>query len=209
MKTAELNTAIDRLARRIADQPVDDYETEIAELVRAHGDWVREAITDALTRNCRDTYSQRNQDRSLVSGHPKQIGHNKRLDIVLLSSMPEYVELTDEDMVRFLSDLVPGDFYAIYREVRMTKLERWVWDLFVLGYELSQMPTLLEPKRRVKDGTAVYYTERELRKALTSAQRKVYTHPELGWRTAMLEDIMRGKRPTTISMSDVNRYYSD
>lgn len=184
-----LTSTLRELAQRILKHPGDQgLDRELQALVATHGEIVYEILTDTLVANTPGTYSQQDQDRALRWHRPAELRPPTQLPIILLSNLPNYLELSDRGIVDLVADLIPSDFFVLGKEARLTWIEWQVWDYFLMdGYKIAQIAQLLTKR----DGTP--YTERAIRYALERAKFKIRRCPSLGWRTCLLEDILRGK----------------
>jgi len=184
-----LTSTLRQLAQRILKHPGDQrLDAELRVLVAAHGDIVYEILTDTLVANTPGTYSQRRQDEVLRWRHSAELSPTDQLPIILFSNLPNYLEFSDRGIVELVADLIPSDFFMLGKEAHLTRIEWQVWDYFLMdGYTIAQMAQLLTKH----DGSS--YSERAIRYALERAKFKIRRCPSLGWRTCLLEDILRGK----------------
>ena len=200
MADQSLDDEIADLTIAIKANPSDEkLEARIAELCRQHGDRVYELIADQLTAGLDGAYSQRRQDKSNQSRFATEIASTGTIPIVFLATLPNSIQLLDQQMLDLVSELIPSDFHRLPLDARLTLTESEVWGYFIHGYDVVAMAALVQQCR---------YTPKAIEVILDRAKSKVYRCPWFGWRTCLAEDIHRGKHshpPNTVSWCEVLR----
>lgn len=201
--------AVNVLARRLIENPQDtDAELCIKRMERRYGDWVVDLLVDCMTKGTEGTYPQTLQDKFRTHGQGSgDEATAQRIPVAsLIEDGEDGAELSGNSyLISMISDLTPSDFYRIPSEARLSHIERQVWGFFVRGYSV---PRMVEAELIVKkDGEC--YRLNSVYKILHRAQEKVLDSPSIGWRTALAEDIARGKDgyhpPARVSFVEVCR----
>lgn len=202
--------AIRRLAERMMETPSDaDTENSVRRLAEEKGEWVFDSIVDHLTKGAEGTYPQALQDRfrRRADDHLVVANCSTRLPIVSLEALQQSChsllqgDVSTQPMFTMLSELTSADFYSIPREAHLTRVEREVWEYYLKGKTCDEIAQYV-----CKDDGSLYRVN-SIRKILHRVQEKVWNCKAIGWRTAMEEDIHRGKHghypPARISWVEV------
>lgn len=196
--TAEGREAAQVIALRIkGGEPSRTVEPDVIALADRYGEWIFDAITDVLTASTDGTYNQAVQDALRKRG-----AKTSRLSVVSLDGLPDYMHLATIGTVELLADLVPADFNRIPKDAGFSPVERDVWAYWIGGYSVNDMAKWLTKRNGAP------YSPNHIYKIVKRTLGKAWNCPWMGWRTAMAEDIGRGKHPNLpdrISWAEVVR----
>lgn len=194
-----MNSQVDiaRITKLIRDWPGNDRVQRVVSLLATrHGTWVYDAIIDNLSAS-NDTYPQRVQDSQNRSKSRREVrNRGSQIQVVLSEDCFDGLDNLAANVISLLDAIVPADYHELRKSAKLKPIQSDVFYYWLRGYSAKQMSTFM-----YAPGGSLYKPD-SIRNILRKALKKVWECEAATWRTALAEDIHRGKdarKPNYIS----------